>query len=39
VQSAGFRLASAAAAGPMPIEPGEHEVTAAIDVTFALELN
>ena len=36
---AGIQRARAAAAGPMPIEPGEHEVTAAIDVTFALELN
>lgn len=36
---AGIQLASAAAAGPMPIEPGEHDVTAAIDVTFALELS
>jgi uncharacterized protein YggE len=36
---AGIQLASAAAAGPMPIEPGDHEITAAIDVTFALELN
>lgn len=25
------------AAGPMPIEPGEHEVTAAVQTTFALE--
>ena len=33
-------MAAAAAAGVdhMPIEPGEHEVTAAIDATFALEL-
>jgi uncharacterized protein YggE len=31
-------MAVAASAGePMPIEPGEHEVSAAIDVTFALE--
>jgi len=35
----GVQLASTAAAGPMPIEPGEYEVTAAIDVTFALEPN
>ena len=28
----------AAAAEPTPIEPGEHEVSATIDVTFALEL-
>jgi hypothetical protein len=35
----GIHLESAAAAGPMPIEPGEHEVAAAIDVTFALDLN
>ena len=34
---ASIQLASTAAAGPMPIEPGEHEVTASIDVTFALE--
>lgn len=39
MRRASIQLASAAAAGPMPIEPGEHEVTAAIDVTFALELN
>ena len=31
-------MAAAAAAGePMPIEPGEHDVSAAIDVTFALD--
>jgi uncharacterized protein YggE len=36
---ASIHLASAAPAGPMPIEPGEHEVTAAIEVTFALELS
>jgi uncharacterized protein YggE len=39
MRRAGIQLASAAAGGPMPIEPGEHEVTAAIDVTFTLELN
>lgn len=32
-------LAAAAAEPPMPIEPGEHEVTATIGVTFALELD
>jgi uncharacterized protein YggE len=32
-------MAAAAPAAPMPIDSGEHEVTAAIDVTFALELN
>ena len=35
----GIQLASAAAAVPMPIERGEHEVNAAVEVTFALELS
>lgn len=39
VHTAGIRLASATGASAMPIEPGEHEITAAIDITFALELN
>lgn len=30
---------AASAGGPMPIEPGEHEVSAAVDITFALELS
>lgn len=36
----GVRASAVAAAGgqPMPIEPGEHEVSAAVDVTFTLEL-
>jgi uncharacterized protein YggE len=34
---ASIQLASAATGGPMPIEPGEHEVSASIDATFALE--
>jgi uncharacterized protein YggE len=35
------RTAAIAAAGvdEMPIEPGEHEVSAAIDATFALEVS
>lgn len=37
VYTAGSQLASAAAGGPMPIQPGEHEVSASIDATFALE--
>jgi len=39
IHRASIQLASTAAANPMPIEPGEHEITAAIDVTFALEQN
>jgi uncharacterized protein YggE len=39
VHRAGIQVASAAAASSMPIEAGEHEVTAAVDVTFALELD
>ena len=31
-------IAAAAGGDQMPIEPGEHEVSAAIDATFALEL-
>jgi hypothetical protein len=34
-------LSAAAAAGggePMPIDPGEHEITALVDATFGLEL-
>jgi hypothetical protein len=31
-------VAAAAAAGPMPIESGEHDVGASIEVTFAPEL-
>jgi uncharacterized protein YggE len=39
-RAGGLQAFSAAAAEPpMPIEPGEHEVAAAIDVTFALELD
>lgn len=37
MQRASIQLASAAAGGSMPIEPGEHEVSAWIDATFALE--
>jgi uncharacterized protein YggE len=32
-------LAAIASEPPMPIEPGEHEVAAVVDVTFALELD
>lgn len=32
-------LAAAGGEPPMPIEPGEHEVAAAIDATFAVELD
>ncbi len=36
---AGFRpMAMRAGGEPMPIEPGEHEVSAAVDVTYTLEL-
>lgn len=34
----GGMIKALAASGGMPIEPGEHEVTAAIEVTFALAL-
>ena len=38
MRSRGITLASAAASGgPLPIDPGAHEVSAEIDVTFALE--
>lgn len=38
VRRGGLQPLAAAAAESMPIEPGEHEVGAAIDLTFALEL-
>jgi len=38
MRRSGFVAMAAAAAEPMPIEPGEHEVSAAVDVTFTLEL-
>lgn len=30
-------MAVAAGAEPLPVEPGEHEVAASVQVTFALE--
>jgi uncharacterized protein len=38
IRRSGLRPLAGQAAESMPIEPGEHEVTAAIDLTFALDL-
>jgi uncharacterized protein YggE len=38
IRRGGLRPLAAQAAESMPIEPGEHEVSAAIDLTFALDL-